>query len=76
MCDFYDSAAAHRGNQSVCPRKIEWGKCITVKRDQKELAKKMTWILDGKDPCPDLSMVELFTACRKFSEPPGNARRF
>ena len=38
--------------------------------------KKMTWILDGKDPCPDLSMVETFTACRKISEPPGNARRF
>ena len=71
-----DSSATHSGNQLVCPKKIEWGKCINVKRDPKELAKKMTWILDGNDPCPDLSMVEMFTTCKKISDPPGNAKRF
>ena len=35
VCGFCYLSDAHLGNQSVCPKKLDWGKCINVKRDPK-----------------------------------------
>ena len=35
----------------------------------------MTYILEGKDPSPDYSIVKMmFTHCNKITDPPANAK--